>query len=87
MLQALRRYKERSAPTAERFSFAVEIAAAWIVFFPKMGRGFQGRFRRKDIAGFPYVLVYRVRKGELYIAACTHFSQEPGYWLDRLQSR
>ena len=41
--------------------------------------------RRAVVRRFPFVVVYRVERDGLLIAAITHTSREPGYWLDRLK--
>jgi hypothetical protein len=33
---------------------------------------------------FPFVVIYQVKKDEIFIAAIANLSRKPGYWKERL---
>ncbi|MDR3625885.1 MAG: type II toxin-antitoxin system RelE/ParE family toxin [Ignavibacteriaceae bacterium] len=45
----------------------------------------QSENTRKCITNrFPFVVIYQIKKGEIFIAAIAHLSRKPGYWKERL---
>ncbi len=65
-----------------RFRDAVVNAIDRIGQFPQIGRP-GARWRRLQVAGFPYDLVYRVRGDVLEVLALAHHRRRPGYWKAR----
>jgi toxin ParE1/3/4 len=49
-----------------------------LVFHPdELGR------RKYIVKKFPYLLIYKVKKGCIYILAVAHGARKPGYWKSR----
>lgn len=45
----------------------------------------QSENTRKCITNrFPFVVIYQIKKDEIFIAAIAHLSRKPGYWKERL---
>jgi toxin ParE1/3/4 len=65
-----------------RFREAVVNAIERLEEFPQIGRP-NARWRRVQVAGFPYDLVYRVKGDALEVLALAHHRRRPGYWKAR----
>lgn len=74
-------YKERSAETAERFLVAVQGATAQLLRFPRSGRRGKGEIRHKRVGGYPYALLYRVRREDILVLTVAHMRLHPKRWL------
>jgi plasmid stabilization system protein ParE len=71
----------------ERFTKAVEEAAARVVAFPAAGSPSISNTRRVLTKGFPFSIIYRLQKEEIVVFAVAHQAQKPGYWRSRVSSR
>jgi hypothetical protein len=40
-------------------------------------------FRRANVRGFPYIVIFREINGIQVVYAISHFRRRPGYWLRR----
>lgn len=48
----------------------------------------QSRNTRKCITNrFPFVVIYQIKKDEIFIAAIAHLARKPDYWKKRLSGR
>jgi len=50
---------------------------AWM----NMGRGLRGFV----VTGYPYTIVYQIRKDDIWVVAYAHHKRRPGYWRERLK--
>jgi hypothetical protein len=80
-------YNEVQSGLGERFTAAVEEAAARAVGFPLSGSPFRANTRRMIVKGFPFSLVYRPESDEIVIFAVAHHSRRPFYWQSRTGDR
>jgi toxin ParE1/3/4 len=71
----------------ERFSSAVEEAAARVVAFPEAGSPSVSNTRRVFTKGFPFSIIYRPQEEEIIVFAIAHHAQKPGYWRSRIFAR
>ena len=46
----------------------------------------RGRYRI-GLRKFPFIVIYRIVDGEIYILAIAHTSKRPGYWIHRDQNQ
>lgn len=42
--------------------------------------------RRRLLQGYPYSVIYFIEPDHVHIVALSHFSQQWGYWVERLDS-
>jgi len=87
LLDAMRYYEERQSGlgldlhdrVAETLGNVSEAPDRFPVY---EGKRLRRQYRRAVVKRFPYIVVYRVRKGEILVVAVAHTSREPGYWED-----
>ncbi|VAW71416.1 hypothetical protein MNBD_GAMMA12-2208 [hydrothermal vent metagenome] len=53
----------------------VELPDTW----PKIQKG----YRRFLLSKFPFSVIYKVHKSNIYVVAVMHNSRRPGYWIER----
>jgi len=54
-----------------------------ILEFPEAAPLVQGRVRKRNIAKFPYAIIYSLRPDEIRILAVAHHKRRPFYWRGR----
>ena len=78
-------YVERSAWAARVFVEEVAAAIHRIeeapLRWPKAAAG----TRRHPLHRFPYLVIYRVKHGDIQVIALAHAKRKPGYWKSRLK--
>jgi len=77
-------YRDRSPRAAENFWLRVMEARRSIAMFPLAAPLTSPHCRRFILSGYPYDLIYSLRKDEIVIVAFAHHSRRPGYWQSRL---
>jgi plasmid stabilization system protein ParE len=80
-------HNEAQAGLGERFTAAVEEAAARALAFPHSGSPSRGNTRRVILKGFRFSLVYRIEPEGIVIFAVAHHSRRPFYWRSRTRAR
>jgi toxin ParE1/3/4 len=70
-----------------RFIDAVQAAIHRVCEAPEQWRKFDGDVRRCMVHVFPYVVLYTIEPGCIFIVAVTHCRREPGYWKQRVQKQ
>mgnify|MGYP001237709116 CR=1 FL=1 len=80
-------YNEAQSGLGERFTTAVEEAAARAAGFPLSGSPSRAKTRRMVVKGFPFSLVYRPELDEIVIFAVAHHARRPFYWQSRTRAR
>ena len=80
-------YNEAQPGLGERFTAAVEEAAARAVAFPLSRAPSNAKTRRMIVQGFPFTLVYRPEPDEIVIFAVAHHARRPFYWQSRTRAR
>ena len=80
-------YNEAQPGLGERFTAAVEEAAARAVGFPLSGSPSRAKTRRMIVKGFPFSLFYRPVPDEIVILAVAHHARHPFYWQSRTRAR
>jgi len=76
-------YDERSEGLGSRFTDQVEIAANLAATMPGVGSPYKFGTRRVFPTDFPFSVVYRDMRDELFIIAIAAFRRKPGYWRGR----
>ena len=71
----------------ERFTAAVEDAAARVLAFPLSGSPSRANTRRVIVKGFRFSLVYRPEPEGIVILAVAHHSRRPFYRRSRTRTR
>jgi len=86
LAEAVRWHEERRSGWGGRFFDAVAATFALIESFPEAGSPRRGRLpsRQLKVRGFPYIVAYRIRPGDVYVVAVAHTRRRPGYWKDRV---
>ncbi|MDQ1339410.1 MAG: hypothetical protein QG567_562 [Campylobacterota bacterium] len=66
--------------------FLIELEDGYIAIahFPDAWVNFQHGFKRYILNKFPFSIIYKTTKMEIFIAAVMHNSRKPLYWLDRI---
>jgi hypothetical protein len=67
-----------------RFERAVTRELEHVLRSPERWPVVRERYRQKVFAGpFPYVLIYRVEAGAVFLVAVAHQRRRPGHWTSR----
>jgi plasmid stabilization system protein ParE len=68
-----------------RLFAAVTGAMTLIESHPEIGSPRRGHAaaRQLKVRGFPYLVAYRIRPGDVYVVAVAHAKRRPGYWRHR----
>ncbi len=80
-------YDEAQPGLGERFTAAVEEAAARALAFPLAGSPSPSNTRRVIVKGFPFSIVYRPESEGIVIFALAHHARMPYYWQSRTRAR
>lgn len=80
-------YNEAQPGLGERFTAAVEEAAARALAFPLAGSPSRSNTRRVIVKGFPFSIVYRPETDGIVILALAHHTRVPYYWQSRTRAR
>lgn len=68
---------------AARIARAIRATVLRLIDYPRSGRAFDEDFRVLGVRTTPYLIVYRLRVGEVQIARIRHGSEN---WLPRVES-
>ena len=82
-LEAFRFYEERREGLGERFRDHLGIAISRIQDTPELYPVVYRDLRRTLVERFPYVVLYRVYPGLIFIVAIMHARQNPAAWKRR----
>jgi hypothetical protein len=77
-------YEVKSSGLGKQFITELENAFELIKITPLYWAKFSGRFRKYLLKRFPFGVIYRVEKSEIYVVAIMHLSRKPGYWKKRI---
>lgn len=77
-------YEVRSSGLGEQFLTELENAYELIEITPLYWGKFSGRYRRYLLKRFPFGVIYRIVKSEIFVVAVMHLSRKPGYWKKRI---
>ena len=80
-------YNEAQPGLGQRFTAAVEDAAARALAFPLAGSPARSNTRRVILKGFPFSLVYRPEADGIVVFAVAHHARRPYYWKSRTRAR
>jgi len=80
-------HNEAQPGLGERFTVAVEEAAARALAFPLSGSPSRSNTRRIFVKRFRFSLVYRAEPDGIVIFAVAHHSRRPFYWNSRTDAR
>ncbi|MGA2053525.1 MAG: type II toxin-antitoxin system RelE/ParE family toxin [Opitutales bacterium] len=81
--EATRFYERRILGLGARFRAEIESVCAAIVRQPLLWNERPGGYRRVNIPGFPYYVVYIIRNERIVVAAVGHAARHPDYWKRR----
>ena len=84
LAEALERYEAEQPELARRFVREVDVGIQQVLAFPEAWQLVESGLRRYRLRGFPYGLVYHVRRDEILFVAVMHLNRQPGYWKDRM---
>lgn len=79
-------YDETDPGVGPRFLEAVHARFEYIAENPLLPRAFGSRpVRRSNLKGWPYVIYYRIRGGQVRVIAIVHQARDPKYLNYRLR--
>lgn len=70
----------QNAAAAARIARAIRATALRLLDYPRIGRAFDESFRVLGVRTTPYLIIYRLRDGDIEIARVRHSSED---WLPR----
>lgn len=73
-------YEGRLDGLGLRFLAAVEQTVERISANPEMGAPLAGGYRKRIVSGFPYSIIYRIWKDNVFILTVTHQHRRPDHW-------
>jgi len=76
-------YRERSEFAARAFAAEIDYAIRSISGSPGAWPQTRSNEHRFLFRRFPYSIIYRVRRDEVFITAIAHQKRRPGYWRKR----
>ena len=76
-------YEVQQNGLGKRFVLALDLTKKRISAFPEISSEITTGIRRAVIKGFPYGLIYSIRKETIEIIAVAHLHREPMYWDGR----
>ncbi|MDE2180566.1 MAG: type II toxin-antitoxin system RelE/ParE family toxin [candidate division NC10 bacterium] len=80
-------HNEAQPGLGERFTAAVEGAAARALAFPLSGSPSRSNTRRMIVKGFCFSIFYRPEPNGIVIFAVAHHARRPFYWRSRTLTR
>ena len=83
LIEAAHFYEGREKGLGDRFLDAVNASLETMRRNPMLGRSDERGRRRWLVHRFPYLIIYRLVDGFLYILAVAHTSRKPDYWQSR----
>lgn len=82
--QAVDYYEMQQKKLGLEFLEEVYFTIERIIEFPKAFFKQSENTRRCITNRFPFVVIYQIKKDEIFIAAIAHLARKPGYWKERL---
>jgi plasmid stabilization system protein ParE len=76
-------YRERSNLAARAFATEIADSLAKIAEAPDRWPATESAERRFLLSKFPFSILYRVRRNEIFVTAVAHQKRRPGYWQRR----
>jgi len=85
--EAIAYYNQESEGLGYRFAFEVGRTLSRIVKYPNAWPRISKRTRRCRTNGFPYGIIYQMRKDVILIVAVMHLHRRPNSWKPRLHAK
>ena len=85
LLESANSYLAISALLGLDFSDKFQVALIKIVSNPKAWPVYKKATRRVRLQRFPYAVIYKIRKADIFIVAVMHLLRNPTYWQYRLK--
>ena len=85
-LDAHLHYLGQSESAAARFQASLHAAFELILESPVRWVKDERGFHRYKLLEFPYLVIYRQEREDLFVVAIAHGSRDPDYWKDRRQA-
>jgi len=85
MFESALYYERRVEGLGLDFLAAVQQTTNHIRTFPEGGAKVYADVRRRLVAGFPFSIMYRIRKDGIFVTAVMYQGRKPGYWRKRLK--
>ena len=85
LIEVIAYYNSESEGLGYRFAAETRKTVSRIVEYPEAWPILSKRTKRCRISGFPYGVVYQVRKDAILLVAVMHLHRDPEYWKSRLK--
>jgi plasmid stabilization system protein ParE len=76
-------YEEQAVGLGEDFLLELESSYEVISEYPDTWPNFQAGFKRYQLSRFPFSVVYKEHRNQIYIVAIMHNRRKPNYWQKR----
>lgn len=87
LINSIDYYEEQQSKLGLKFLEEIYSSIQRIIEFPSSHPVYSKNTRKCIISKFPFAVIYQIRKDEIFIAAITHLSRKPGYWVDRVAKK
>ena len=77
-------YQSKAEGLGDDFLDELEYSYQTIVELPVIWPHFSKGFRRFLLTRFPFAVIYREKRSDIFVVAVMHQSRKPGYWQDRI---
>lgn len=77
---AAKYYEDEVEGLGKAFLCYIENSIGEIERFPLASRVIRKDFRRYLVPRFPYGIIYRIAKNQIFVAAVMHLKRKPFYW-------
>ena len=82
--EAVDYYESKKFGLGVRFREEINRLCEQVAIRPSHWHERKSGYRRANCSGFPYYIGFYFRQSIVYIAAISHESRQPDYWIDRL---
>jgi hypothetical protein len=77
-------YQGQAEGLGDDFLYELESACQAIAALLETWPKFKINYRRFLLSKFPFAIIYRMKKGVIFVVAVMHNSRKPGYWRERV---
>ena len=77
-------YQQQTEGLGERFFTELDSALHLVALYPNLWPNFQLGFKRYLLPKFPYSVLYKRHRKDIFVVAVMHNHRHPAYWTKRV---